>query len=1730
MEPYQLVLIGGSGLLLGTEILRNRVGIRLPDDLAYVDDDQSRESGEYNHFHSLLSAAERAGVEPRLLRPLEPELLRSAGVAAPRIADAWRDASSLLLGTLFTKTELEADLRSGFFADPKLGASCCIASNSLEFLAGEIQSFGGRPERGIRHRIIAGSVAGGTGAGILPALARRLRPAAYAPHYDGRHLHVLAFLPWMNPEKAAALAKGPIRPTWQGCARNAVGGLRSLQRLVFDVEQQNNNRPAGAGQPVETFVYPLGVPVAEAEAKAPPTVAEVRSRGSADDVFMHAVLALPRLLAPRDAQVPPGGAHVAALHSPLLPPDARAAEATMSPIHEVDMGMWHALERMGGNPDRKIKGWVLERVGWLTFSSWALPEPLFRIVSRASDAFKHDPVEGFFKKIKTRWSERARHLEAWVKKQPPRLEPNLSRFEDDAVLRRAIEEQLDGKTIELLCRCADCDKAGDATQTANADHIADVIADAVRQYFLVRANEAASRASSGEGPLPGGRILPLGTPSEAVVADRCGRSLFRQPAGAAHSAADVLATTYANTTGEPGVYSRPFASPLGVAHAMLHRVRDAMQEHRAGDRARLLTDRGVSLVIALWRAAFHNQLTFDSITPRDREIIAAGEPAAVLADCRVVRFNGAAVGLTFPELGLVPHVELVDQERSAEGLERLRTTLASEALQAQLSKLDEMPDRIAFRRYLDELRPSMVMALAELPVGQRSPPIWYQLLDRWAGTDLPAETTVHCVRRVTLWPAHAEASASFQSIPVRRSALSAFTTSDGTHWRAPGVVADRLGDGYAELELEVVRYEIGRAVCTPVWAGDARVEVDLPLLPGVCIASRAVEVPVAEAREIVPGDVQHAVYVWDGHAHTSWDGASRVLRLIGRIEGRPEVVTFAVRFGADFDLQVLSNDRVLVKRVARVRAFEQGREGWVYADVPVRAEFLHLVRSASAVVGPAARVYTVNFLGEVTREVGYGEGQTADIGRPKSERDVGKTVAIAVWPGLGIPPVIRRSWRLFTFLFGDNGVNDVCKEYKANFGVFGGLPDRNPMFCRLDRPDDVAPVRTVVGPPTPRFLHVTILDEGGGEGTFSLDPLGVGAETADSLPPAYLGLDLGTSNTCMAATSGQAPQLLRFAGEEAHRPHVLARNVGHEVDLGLLTSEPWLPSVRCVHDRPECRASVAPFSELPTWLMLTSRYAVDGKALSNEVLREEGVLPFADFCLVGPEVNTANWGSRVLSGIKWGHSPEKTRRFLEVLFVWGLASPQTYGNEVVLRASFPLAFRAEARARYGAVIAEALRRATEWTGRRARLDAPLDAPALDYTRSMLEAAPVPALPFLDESSVLVEGIGKIFKHHGHTSNADGRTLSIAVAIDIGGRTIDTVVAALKPGAGDGLNSRLLSAGSVELGADVLKRRLLQDVFQVGGFASILDLAIRTGLPRRMWSTEGWPGAGDLVTTHGEAVNSLPLAWKLIRGYFGVLAEYCARVLAGALLDRQNLIHRLKSARGTGAQEAFETEVTWLSNSKGPVRIVLAPLLCGNGWRWLPTDERSAWASLFASRARELLSAYDERARAGGEWAPYDASLVSLDATTWPKGKVAALLAGVQRLTRNPAPVPPESVCNGFAVEPEHEERWMRQIGAGALPASDAGSKELYGAIWDRCDPPSAHPAPTFPRSVTLGGAVQKVELANRSWQLPSAADFKAIREAQAERKDHAEFRSLSTMDAWLGRVLAAALDDQWFAR
>jgi hypothetical protein len=625
-----------------------------------------------------------------------------------------------------TQLERNTDVRQGFYALPRLSA-----------IWTSIQGFQGQPPAVVggvpsfllpsslapagpaaRPIVVVGSLAGGTGAGLLPYLYQRLRDAPVAAWR--RPVVIVAVLPWFMPPAEGGGQFQTI--SWTRCCRNACSGVKALYRISADLRRralEAGEQQLPAELPPTTCVL-TGPGIEEAKAAA---VERIDPSGACQRGFIAPIIqmladALPGLVdqgRPQDQRQRFGFGTLQARFLRVASASRSPATSELVSLHAAGT-YWSALRAQAVAAMDLEHAAHLSRHGALALGGVQQVSGLRRSLGPmvlSAVLARRELTLAFLQSFTARLSRRAGDLRAV-------LDPRVSA--SAAGHLPAIFEELDN-TFEdeerrLLWQHADVkDGATERRGTLAADLVF---------AALLRASDRAGSTRdlrSGGHTVEVRRLLPLHPDQTDQGAE--GVSFHSLP-GAFESAAEVeaLAELYARE-GELGVEecdSRSYATFLSTAHVAADLTATLRPGHPPDDQHSLRH------AIPLWRGFLHGLLELaDTPPPRRGQIeLTEGSLDAPRAfgprfETIVIRLPQAAtgrpvaLGIVSAALGLVPHTDLLETPTPPDKLDAAFKELARRLAEVEPDETSDFRVLAAFARHY-------------LPGPRGSVPAWYRLL------------------------------------------------------------------------------------------------------------------------------------------------------------------------------------------------------------------------------------------------------------------------------------------------------------------------------------------------------------------------------------------------------------------------------------------------------------------------------------------------------------------------------------------------------------------------------------------------------------------------------------------------------------------------------------------------------------------------------------------------------------------------------------------------------------------------------------------------------------------------------------------------------------------------------------------------------------------------------------------------------------------------------------------
>lgn len=931
------------------------------------------------------------------------------------------------------------------------------------------------------------------------------------------------------------------------------------------------------------------------------------------------------------------------------------------------------------------------------------------------------------------------------------------------------------------------------------------------------------------------------------------------------------------------------------------------------------------------------------------------------------------------------------------------------------------------------------------------------------------------------------------------------------------LITKNITHGYAELRFKTIGTE---SVPMLVGFGPLGGEYPLLLLEGVGFLGKSGGTSEFVIWKTGTGDFCPGVQLDE-------DPGYGVIRMDGELPDGTRSAALSIRFSRNLvrvrflvDGEASSSEQLTDRRdlrvwPERVVRFADARGFYVVPFCPVRREVWPYVKSCCQIAG-LEHGWEVRFLGE--QELRYNvptsdDDRWASIGKIEADGTVRTPKPVAMWPAM---PLHR--WRLYTAMLDQDTV-----DTDDNVEFWGGIATNSPTCKRMrhkrcnseivaieveaaDAENGIAPVYMVLNK-----------DKGSGPG---------GVERAERaggvfqvLPPETpvrmrdaartIALDVGTSTTVVATLNPDGASRVGPVdlARPAHttRPFVLVSNVPTAKPAPVLTLFPWLPTVSA-----GCMIPDENLVEIPTGLFVASaKHDLD--------------YPFADFTFAGPSLDLLAGDPQRQAGrwhpnLKWavdadvqGH--RRLEAFVSAILLWVVGLYRSDSNNFTLRATYPLAFDPQRRERYASMLARTCDRVEKWTG-------------VNLVTSVHWSGQHGDHPFCDESVALVERCVPYLDKMKRIVSAgvasagplDEGFVQIMFHADLGGETLDALLAVI-----EGTSFKILSAESTRVGADVLRSNLahktqisredikeavISRLIRIGKLDAELERVLRDGAT----ANDSWDGIPGVNWGPGVPSPLVGNFQQWCEVYAVILLEYCARFIAGNLLDRESLEFRIRKGPGRGRVEGID----W---SKGAL---IAVRRSGNGWKFLKerwsgwSDE--AWLLNLAGRIKEFLGS------------TLDKVLISWDREEMllPKHIAAVGALGlVEERQRLEGEIPPDAAPNGFDDKDRsgREAVWWMQVGPGStLGAAAVGTAPVSARalLQDRRHHVSNLLQPVFP-AVSLfltAGARERWKISEANLSDDDRRNIVQEAQERAAAARNVQYRAKSAASAYWELVLA----------
>jgi hypothetical protein len=505
-----------------------------------------------------------------------------------------------------------------------------------------------------------------------------------------------------------------------------------------------------------------------------------------------------------------------------------------------------------------------------------------------------------------------------------------------------------------------------------------------------------------------------------------------------------------------------------------------------------------------------------------------------------------------------------------------------------------------------------------------------------------------------------------------------------------------------------------------------------------------------------------------------------------------------------FPGELIADDKFTVEQMcyAAVPVFKQLADEPSVPKLPVKREYLDLVETAEGVVSERTvkGEYRFRFKLKVLED-------PVEVTRPAvmvepdafNSEDVFGGVHLALWPDINF-----KDWRRYFLRFGceSNYFNKLASQTRSTSVWAYACPDlnrdpSNKEWIALSSTPDDGRTRYACVESRPEWIAVEIEDKGRGElggGIWNIAPA---TESYATGQPVTVGVDFGTSSTCLAWSTAEGLDLLPISD---HSRYIIR---GSKLPDKLTYVDTWPP-----------RRGFGKHSALLPTEILTLEKLNDLRTHSNAIVNWK---PVVDYSIPsgGLEVEYKEQ-EHVIADFKWeemiadpelrGYSKELQKRYLEFALLVAmaeLAAHKSLRAALHLNFSFPLAFDPAKRTAFEEVLAEVAHSVNQQTG--VQIENEL---ALDEARA---AARYAGTPGGKDAACLYVDIG-------------GGSTDIAL-LKLGGGHLNKdqymYVCSFKY-AGGGLVSALAKGGCLVPGSDIAHFR--RKVREIGSVKELMDKA------------------------------------------------------------------------------------------------------------------------------------------------------------------------------------------------------------------------------------------------------------------------------------------------------------------
>ncbi|HVE70673.1 MAG TPA: hypothetical protein VNI54_04835 [Thermoanaerobaculia bacterium] len=727
---YDLLAVGGTGQSVLLELLyrAERSGMALLPSKIWILDRELDTWGDLIHVQKDLLPRQPGTQAPLIaITTARPAAPRSATVQSMSMVlngnfepppEKLPATVASVIGEGLTPPEWNQNIEDGFFALPRLAAAwfgIVGLESKPEFLDGTYRKLQATGES--RPLFVVGSVAGGTGAGLLPSLlhAFRLDP----PRMWKREIWIFPFLPYFDPQASPRADK---RINLTQCRWNASHAIQELERerallhaqLLREVPDESE-RAQIPGTSI-SLIPPLVDNLAELSGVRPPEPTEISRRKFFDGAIgrgvdhilaVDAYLSNPQKALRADTdrthlgvlQIPPSASGGATGYSGGVR-NGIVAEMIRTYLDMV-RGSRDAVRAIPGVIAGSGLGMTTERM----FYALALPKGQDRATSQAV----------FWEKFDARLSERADAMAEPVQRlhtaqDLERIGKVIERYFGNENRRGPFLNIADANTPEGGTQAAD--RIVDALLSESETEAALVLRNTPHNAFAPAAVVGAVATSSfGQVPVFGEFV----SPKEAASA----WSARWQPVEDPHS-----------------FHGSSRAKLMGHAHAYADYVTNAPV---GGGAPRVETPLGVAWV--LWKAAVAGLLDFEEYPIGNLR----GERWREAEDWHtdfgghvvLMKYHGTSVAFSSADMGIVPAAQLSDRPSGAEWE-------ADGKAKAALQKLSTEIEAIEKRR-LDAVQASLadvLNAFSRRYASKGDVPPWQKLLQYEARAVTEADSKI----------------------------------------------------------------------------------------------------------------------------------------------------------------------------------------------------------------------------------------------------------------------------------------------------------------------------------------------------------------------------------------------------------------------------------------------------------------------------------------------------------------------------------------------------------------------------------------------------------------------------------------------------------------------------------------------------------------------------------------------------------------------------------------------------------------------------------------------------------------------------------------------------------------------------------------------------------------------------------------------------------------------------